>query len=77
MRPVGPEDGDYERHGEEAEITARWVPLDDAYDAVLAGQVHNSGAVVGLMAAWGARAREWAPLRSYDAPWPWHPAYRG
>ncbi|MDQ2755022.1 MAG: NUDIX hydrolase [Actinomycetota bacterium] len=77
VTPVDPEDGDYERHGEEAEITARWVPLDDAYDAVLAGQVHNAGAVVGLMAAWGARARGWAPLRPYDEPWPWHPAHRG
>ena len=76
VAPVGTEDGDFVRHGEEAEIVARWVPLDEAYDAVLAGQVHNSGAVVGLMAAWGARARGWAPLRPYDAPWPWHPAYR-
>lgn len=68
--------GDFTREGEEAGITALWVPLDEAYDAVLAGRVHNPGAVVGILTAWGARARGWAPLRPYDAPWPWHPAYR-
>ena len=32
---------------------------------------------VGIMAAWGARARGWSPLRPHDATWVWHPAYRG
>lgn len=63
-------DGDYERSGEEAGITAMWVPLDDAYEAVLTGRVHNPGAVVGVMAAWGARQRGWSTLRPADTPWP-------
>ena len=25
---------------------------------------------------YAARARDWATLRPYDAPWPEHPAYR-
>ena len=66
----------FARTGEEAGIRGLWVPLDDAYAAVLAGRVHNPGAVVGIMAAWGAKQRGWATLRGRDEPWPWHPAYR-
>lgn len=77
-RDVSPvtDDGLFTREGEEAEIRARWIPLDEAYAAVLAGRVHNPGAVIGIMAVWGARAQCWAPLRPQDDPWPWHPAYR-
>ena len=49
-------DATFERTGEEAGITGLWVPLDDAYAAVLTGRIHNPGAVIGLMATWGARA---------------------
>jgi ADP-ribose pyrophosphatase len=66
-------DGVFERTGEEAGITGMWVPLDDAYQAVLDGRIHNPGAVVGVMAAWGARQRGWSTLHQADAPWPWHP----
>jgi ADP-ribose pyrophosphatase len=66
-------DGTFERTGEEAGITGMWVPLDDAYQAVLGGRVHNPGAVVGIMAAWGARQQGWSTLRPADARWPWHP----
>ncbi len=62
--------GTFERTGEEAGITGRWVPLDDAYAAVLGGQVHNPGAVIGIMATWGARRRGWTTLRPADTPWP-------
>ncbi len=73
---AAPDTGSFTREGEEAEIRALWIPLDEAYGAVLGGQVHNPGAVIGIMAAWGARAQGWAPLRRRDEPWPWHPAYR-
>lgn len=62
----------FAREGEEAGITGAWVPLDEAYTAVLAGQLHNPGAVVGIMAAWGARERGWETLRPRDTPWPWY-----
>jgi len=62
----------FERTGEEAGITGLWVSLDDAYAAVLEGRIHNPGAVVGVMAAWGARQRGWATLRPADTPWPWY-----
>ena len=64
--------GTYERTGEEAGITGLWVSLDDAYAAVLEGQIHNPGAVVGIMAAWGSRQRGWSTLRPADSPWPWY-----
>lgn len=67
-------DGAFERTGEEAGITGLWVPLDDAYAAVLTGRIHNPGAVIGLMATWGARARGWSTLRPADTPWPWYAA---
>ena len=66
----------HQRTGEEADLTVRWVSLDDAYAAALAGQLHNPGALLGIMAAWGARAQGWSTLRPHDAPWPEHPAYR-
>lgn len=65
-------DGTFERTGEEAGITGLWVPLNDAYTAVLTGRIHNPGAVIGLMATWGSRARGWSTLRPADTLWPWH-----
>lgn len=66
----------HEREGEELGMPVRWVGLDDALAAVLAGRVHNTSAVVGILAAHAARAQGWATLRPYDAPWPAHPAHR-
>lgn len=62
----------FRREGEEAGITGLWVPLDDAYAAALEGRIHNPGAVIGILAAWGARARSWSTLRPSDTPWPWY-----
>lgn len=62
------------RTDEEAEIEFRWVPLDEAVQAVLAGRLHNPSAVTGLMAAHLAVAEEFASLRPADAPWPEHPS---
>lgn len=75
LSPVGEHDR-FERHGEELDMPTRWVDLDQARDAVLAGRIHNPSAVVGLLAACAAREQGWTTLRPYDAPWPAHPAYR-
>jgi len=41
-RDVGPAPGEpHARTGEEADLTTRWVSLDDAYAAALGGQLHN------------------------------------
>jgi ADP-ribose pyrophosphatase len=58
------------RENEERDIELRWVTLDDAVAAVLAGAVHNPSAVVGVLAAQAARAARWSSLRPADAPWP-------
>jgi 8-oxo-dGTP pyrophosphatase MutT (NUDIX family) len=72
-----PEADRHEREAEEKGMAVRWVPLEQARDAVLAGRLHNPGAVVGILAACEARAQEWRTLRPADAPWPEHPAHRG
>ena len=71
-----PEAERHVRDAEELDIEVRWVPLDEARDAVLAGDLHNPSAVTGVLAAWAARASGWASLRPFDAPWPQHRAYR-
>jgi 8-oxo-dGTP pyrophosphatase MutT (NUDIX family) len=64
------------REGEEQGMPVCWVDLDEAHEAVLGGQLHNPSAVIGVLTAHAARARDWATLRPPDAPWPEHPAYR-
>ena len=71
-----PEADRHVREAEELGMPVRWVPLDQARDDVLAGRVHNPGAVVGVLAAHAAREQGWRTLRPADAPWPEHPALR-
>jgi 8-oxo-dGTP pyrophosphatase MutT (NUDIX family) len=66
----------HERVDEELDMPTRWVPLDEARDAVLSGRLHNPGAVVGILAACVSRELGWATLRPADSPWPEHPANR-
>jgi len=75
LSPV-PEDERHVREDEEAGMVAAWLPLEEARDAVLAGALHNPGAVAGVLAAWAAREGGWSALRPVDAPWPSHRAYR-
>jgi ADP-ribose pyrophosphatase len=70
------DDERFVREGEEHGMPVCWVDLDEAHHAVLRGQLHNPSAVIGILTAHAARARDWATLRSYDVPWPEHPAYR-
>jgi ADP-ribose pyrophosphatase len=71
-----PEAERHRRSEEELEMPTRWVPLEQARDAVLTGRLHNPTAVVGVLAAWAAREQGWATLRPADAPWPEHPTLR-
>jgi ADP-ribose pyrophosphatase len=66
----------HERFDEELDMPTRWVPLDEARDAVLSGRIHNPGSVVGILAACAARDTGWTTLRPADAPWPEHPSNR-
>ncbi|HET6732307.1 NUDIX hydrolase [Mycobacterium sp.] len=56
-----------EAHDEEADLTLRWVPLDEARQMVLSGEIVNSIAVGGILAA--HTVTDVTSLRPVDAPW--------
>jgi 8-oxo-dGDP phosphatase len=56
-----------EAHDEEADLTMRWVPLDEAVKMVLSGEIANSIAVGGILAA--HTVTDVTSLRPVDAPW--------
>jgi len=58
---------------EEADMPYAWVPLDQAVDKVLAGELHNPLTVSGVLAVAAARARGFANLRQVSAVWPERP----
>lgn len=60
----------YERSDEEADMEVRWVSLDDAHRAVLAGHVSNSIFSIAILTAYASRSQGWSSLRDADAPWP-------
>jgi 8-oxo-dGDP phosphatase len=55
-------------HDEEADMTMRWVPIDEAARLVLAGEVLNSIAVAGILAAHAVTIGVAQP-RPVDSPW--------
>jgi ADP-ribose pyrophosphatase len=54
-------------HDEEADLTLRWFPLNEAVSMVLDGEIVNSLAVGGILAA--HTVTDPATLRPVDAPW--------
>lgn len=64
-----PEDERHERDAEELGMPVRWVPLDEARQAVLDGRVHNPALIIGVLGAHAMRATGWSQLRPADAPW--------
>ena len=65
-------DDRHEREHEEADMPIAWVPLDDAVDKVLRGELHNPVAVIGVLAAAVVRSRPggYDALRPADSAWP-------
>ncbi len=61
-----------EARDEEADLTVKWFPLAEAVDMVLSGEIINSLAVAGILAA-RAIDRDVRSLRPLDAPWPARP----
>ncbi|MBV9594427.1 MAG: NUDIX hydrolase [Actinobacteria bacterium] len=59
----------YEPEGEEITMTVTRVPLDLAVRRALAGEITNSAAVAGLLAAAVAGAAGWQSVRPAEAPW--------
>nr|WP_090342772.1 NUDIX hydrolase [Mycolicibacterium malmesburyense]CRL73361.1 NTP pyrophosphohydrolase [Mycolicibacterium malmesburyense] len=56
-----------EARDEEADLTMRWYPLDEAARMVFAGEIVNAIAVSGILAA--HTVTDLDGLRSVDAPW--------
>lgn len=61
-----------EAHHEEADLKLKWFPLADAVKMVLSGEIVNSLAVAGILAA-RTIDRDVQTLRPVDAPWPDRP----
>jgi 8-oxo-dGTP pyrophosphatase MutT (NUDIX family) len=61
-----------EAHDEEADMTMRWYPIEEAVRRVFRGEIVNSIAVAGILAA-HAVAKGFAQPRPVDAPWPDRP----
>jgi ADP-ribose pyrophosphatase len=68
LEEVPAADRDFVPENEEAHLTLDWVPLEHAVSRVLAGDLHNGVAVVGLLAAHTARQNGFAALRDAEAP---------
>lgn len=62
-----------EAHDEEADLTMRWVPLDEAARLVFSGEIVNSIAVSGILAAHAVTTGLARP-RPVDIAWPDRPA---
>lgn len=56
-----------EAHDEEADLVQEWIPLADAAQRVLDGEIVNSLAAAGILAANAVSDR--STLRPVDAPW--------
>lgn len=57
-----------EAHDEEADLTMRWYPIEDAAQRVLAGEFVNAIAVAGILAAHAVTVGLVQP-RPVDSPW--------
>jgi ADP-ribose pyrophosphatase len=58
----------FQREHEEAEMTVRRFPLDDAVGMVLTGGITNAAAAVGVLAAARLRDEGWPTRRPIDTP---------
>ena len=62
------DDNGYERENEEKFLVTDWLPLQEAVRLALAGKLHNSSAVMGVLAVQAAHPNGFATLRPADAP---------
>jgi 8-oxo-dGDP phosphatase len=59
---------EYVRQHEEAHLVFAWVPLEQAVAGILAGDLHNGVAALGILSAYAVREDRFEPLRRADAP---------
>ena len=68
LAEVSDSERDFVREHEEASLKYAWVPIEQAVSLVLAGDLHNGPAVVGILSAYAARRDGFAGLRPLSAP---------
>ncbi|MER5643587.1 NUDIX hydrolase [Streptosporangium sp. NPDC002524] len=68
VTPIPEGELDFVHRHEEADMPVVWIPLSDAVRRAMAGMIHNSQAVAGILAAYAASADGFASLRPADAP---------
>jgi 8-oxo-dGDP phosphatase len=61
---------DFVPEAEEADLRTAWLPLEEAVGKVLAGELHNGVAALGILAGYAARSEGFDRLRPADAPEP-------
>lgn len=71
-----PADQRHSRTEEEAGILLRWVPIEEAVDAVLGTRLHSPSANQAVLAVWASLQRGHRGLQDPRAPWPAHPERR-
>lgn len=69
-RGLTPAGSQYVRRDEEADMTVRRIPLDDAIDMAFAGEITNGPTVAGLLAVARLRDRGWPATRPIESPLP-------
>jgi ADP-ribose pyrophosphatase len=65
---VPPEERDFVPEDEETQLVPAWLPLDQAVGKVLAGDLHNGAAAIGILAGYAARSEGFDRLRPAGAP---------
>jgi 8-oxo-dGTP pyrophosphatase MutT (NUDIX family) len=65
---VPPAERDFVPEDEETQLVLGWLGLDDAVRKVLAGDLHNGAAAVGILASYAARSQGYDRLRPADQP---------
>lgn len=68
LSEVSETERDFIAEHEEAQLQLAWVPIQHAVSLILAGDLHNGPAVVGILSAYAARRDGFAGLRPVDAP---------
>lgn len=64
------------RTDEESHLLSRWLPLEEAVEAVLARRIQNGPMCSAVLAADAASRRGWASLGDPHEPWNGHPLWR-
>ncbi|MEV0968462.1 MULTISPECIES: NUDIX domain-containing protein [Microtetraspora] len=68
LSPIPEEENDYVHRHEEIGMPVEWIPLQEAVEKAMAGMIHNSPAIAGILAAYAASADGFKGLRPADAP---------